>query len=125
VAICALESKPAAAQVVLDKENHEGGEENGNSETEEEFPHKFRLLEHFFSDLSSDYGRLNVFEKVSKHAPKTSTEEKAFLLGIDKASGEVAIYAVFADNGVGGGGANSGTATSMPLFIFVSSTQLP
>jgi hypothetical protein len=64
VAICALESKPAAAQVVPDEENHEGGAENGNSETEEEFPHKFRQLERFFSDLSTDYGRFDVFEKV-------------------------------------------------------------
>jgi hypothetical protein len=88
VAICALESKPAAAQVVPDEENHEGLEENGNSGTEEEFPHKFRQLERFFSDLSSDYGRLDVFEKVSTDAPRTSTEDQAFLLGIDKAFGE-------------------------------------
>jgi hypothetical protein len=74
VAICALESKPAAQQMVPDEENHEGGEEKGNSETEE-FPHKFRQLERFFSDLSSDYGRLDVFEKVS-HANVLQTHQK-------------------------------------------------
>jgi hypothetical protein len=75
VAICALESKPAAAQVVPDEENHEGGEENENNETEEEFPHKFRQLERFFSDLGSDYGRLDVFEKVS-HAHVLQMHQK-------------------------------------------------
>jgi hypothetical protein len=71
VAICALESKPAGddAKLVLEEENHDKEEEKGKeaiSDTDEDFPNKFQQLELFFSDLSTDYGRLDIFKKVRR-----------------------------------------------------------
>ena len=41
------------------------GDESKDDEEEEEFPVKFGQLEQFFTDLGTDHGRLNVYEKVS------------------------------------------------------------
>jgi hypothetical protein len=60
-AVCKVATLAESTGTIQTK-NFDIGDETGGEE--DEFPAKFDQLDKFFTDLSTDYGRLDVFQKV-------------------------------------------------------------